>query len=202
MLSDDDVARMLERPVAIEEKLDGANVTIWCSDGRVQCALRSGLGSTDRAGQLGPLRAWVAERSDALHALLVDAGALYAEWLLLSHSVVYDRLPAYLVVLDIRRADGTFMTVDERNSACATAALAVPVELWRGRASGVAFVEQQIGPSRYGNDRAEGVVIRTVDGRPPRIAKLLRGGFSRLDDSAWASKRPRNQLADRAASWH
>jgi hypothetical protein len=53
-----EVAALLASEVVVEEKLDGANVVLWLEDeGRIQCALRSGPGSMDRAGQLGPLRA-------------------------------------------------------------------------------------------------------------------------------------------------
>ncbi|CAN5214668.1 hypothetical protein BH18ACT4_BH18ACT4_13360 [soil metagenome] len=43
--------------------------------------------------------------------------------------------------------------------------------------------------------------MRTVDGRPPRLVKLLRAGFDRLDDDQWRSGRPRNRLAEGATSW-
>ena len=55
---------MLARPVLVEEKLDGANVVVWLEDERIECALRSGVGAQDRGKQLGPLRAWLAERTD------------------------------------------------------------------------------------------------------------------------------------------
>jgi hypothetical protein len=67
----------------VEEKLDGANVVLWLEDnGRIECALRSGPGSMDRAGQLGPLRAWEAAHDEPLrYALSAGYRALHAEWL-------------------------------------------------------------------------------------------------------------------------
>jgi ATP-dependent RNA circularization protein (DNA/RNA ligase family) len=197
----EEAVTFLARPVVVEEKLDGANVALWVADGRVEYALRSGPGAADRAGQLGPLRAWVGERSDELRLLLEGDLALYADWLYLTHTVAYERLPSYLIALDLRRPDGSFLTVDERTTACAEAQLSVPAELWRGVAGRVETVDRLVGPSRYGDAPAEGVVVRAVDVAEPRLAKLVRSGFDRLSDEVWAGGRPRNRLAGREASW-
>ncbi len=202
VLDPDDAAALLAQPVLVEEKLDGANVVLWLDDGRVECALRSGVGAADRAGQLGPLRAWTAERSDALRQLLGDGAALYAEWLLVTHTIAYDRLPAHLVGLDLRRPDGTFAPVDERDDALALAGINVAPQLWRGTARAVEAIEGRLGPSAWGPEPAEGVVARSITGTKPRVAKLLRPGFHRLGDDGWSTGRPRNRLADREGSWH
>src|SRR5207244_11665666 len=108
VLGDADCKLILSRPVLVEEKLDGANVAVWLEGGRVECALRSGLGGQDRARQLGPLRAWLAPRNDELVELLVE-NAMYAEWLYLTHTIRYDRLPAYFVGLDLWSPTGGFL---------------------------------------------------------------------------------------------
>ena len=153
------------------------------------------------AGQLGPLKAWAAERTHLIRRLLADDLALYGEWLYLTHTVAYDRLPSYFVGLDLRRQDGSFLTVDERTSACEASGVALPPELWRGTAHGLGDIEGLLGMSRYGPELAEGVVVRTVDGSEPRAAKLLRPHYQRLADDAWAAGRPRNRLADGEAAW-
>jgi hypothetical protein len=193
---------LLAKKVMVEEKLDGANVVLWVTHHRVECSLRSGPGAMDRAGQLGRLRAWIAERTDALRGLLAAGDALYAEWLYLTHAVRYTSLPDYLVALDLWRADGSFLTPDERTEACGTVGLQVPPELWRGVAGGMTTIEALLGQSRWAAEPAEGLIIRTVDGSEPRIAKLLRPGFHPLKDGDWKKTRPRNILADREASWH
>lgn len=194
------VQAFLGREVVVEEKLDGANVSLWLEDGVVACGLRSGVDAMDRAGQLGPLRAWVAQHDEALRRALAEDRAIYAEWLLLSHSVGYDRLPSYLVVLDLWRAEG-FATPQQRNEVCAAAGLPVPPEVWRGVPGSVAAVEKLLGPSSFGPGPMEGLVVRTVDGGRPRLAKLLRPGFDQLDDAEWRRGRPHNRLQDAEASW-
>lgn len=197
-----DRRELLGGPVVLEEKLDGANVALWIEEGVVQVALRSGVGAADRAGQLGPLRAWVAERSDDLRSLLVDGIALYGEWMLLTHSVAYDELPAYLVALDLWTPSAGFMSVDERNRCCELVGLPVPPECWRGTPLTVEGVEAHFAQSEFGSEQAEGLVIRAIDGRLPRLAKLLNPQFSRVDDAAWRSGRPRNRLSGHDGSWH
>jgi ATP-dependent RNA circularization protein (DNA/RNA ligase family) len=201
VLQPERVVALLAGEVVVEEKLDGANVVVWCEHHRVECALRAGPGAADRADQLGPLKAWAAERTHLLRPLLAGDLALYGEWLYLTHTVAYDRLPSYFVALDLRRPDGSFLTVDDRNAACEGAGVAVPPQLWRGTAHGLGDIEGLLGTSRYGPSPAEGVVVRTVDGSEPRVAKLLRPQFNRLPDAAWAAGRPRNRLAEGNAAW-
>lgn len=194
---------LLTGEVAVEEKLDGANVMLWLEDGAVGAALRSGPGSADRAGQLGPLRAWIGQHSDPLRDLLqsLEGGALYAEWLYLTHSVAYERLPTYLIILDLMGPDGSFFAVDDRNAAAGEHGLATPPELFRGVPTTLSAVEGLFGRSRYGDGDMEGVVVRRLGTGQPRLAKLLHPSLRRLTDEDWARGRPRNQLADREASW-
>jgi hypothetical protein len=193
---------MLNKPTLVEEKLDGANVALWAADHQVKCGLRSGPGSIDRAGQLGPLRAWVAQRTDALYDLLADGSILYAEWLYLTHTVHYTSLPDYLIALDLRQPNGSFLLPDERTKVCGKAHLSVPPELRRGVLENAKVIEGMIGSSHWGHDTAEGVIVRTLDGSDPRIAKLLRSNFTPADNATWKRARSRNRLADQEASWH
>ncbi len=205
--SDDDLvlkpdvgASLLGGPVLVEEKVDGANVVLWTDGGRVEVALRSGPGAMDRAGQLGPLRAWAAEHDDALRQVLDHDVAIYAEWLLLTHSSQYERLPAYLVVLDLWRPSTGFLTVGERDASCAAAGLTTPPHVWTGVPATVDSVERLLGPSAWGDGAAEGLVVRSL-ADPALRAKLVPAGFRRLGDDEWRGGRPRNRLAE-GVSWH
>jgi hypothetical protein len=167
VLADAGVAALLQHEAVVEEKVDGANVVMWRDEtGRIDCALRSGPGSMDRAGQRGPLRAWVADRQDVLRPALDRWPVLYAEWLLLAHAVAYDRLPSYAAVLDLWRPDDGFASVDERNAVCHDAGLVTPPELWRGTPGSVAHIEALLDASAWGPLPAEGVVVRRVDPGP------------------------------------
>jgi hypothetical protein len=196
------VADLLGAEVVVEEKLDGANVALWPGDaGGIVCSLRSGPGAMDRAGQLGPLRAWAAAHDHVLRTALESWSALYAEWLLVSHTVAYDRLPSYLVVLDLWRAPDGFAGPDERDRTCRAAGLTTPPELWRGVPGTVGAVEALVGPSRWGGSEMEGMVVRRRGPGAPRMAKLRGPAFDRIDDRMWQAGRPRNRLAEGEVSW-
>lgn len=196
VLSADEAAELFRWDVVIEEKLDGANVVLWLDEGGlVQAATRGGPGALDRAGQLGPLRAWVASRTDVLRDLLAGGGALYAEWLWLAHSVRYDALPDWLVAIDLLLPAG-WTPVGVRDEVLASAGVATPPRLFSGRWD-AGSLERLLGRSRFGSESAEGLVVRPADPKKkvPRVAKLLAQGFERLSDDEWHSRRRRNSLA-------
>lgn len=193
---------LLGSEVVVEEKLDGANVMVWVDDrGQPQVSLRSGPGSADRAGQLGPLRAWATGHGDGLRGLLDGGRVLYGEWLLLSHTVSYQRLPDYLVALDLWDRQWGWVPVDVRSDACGRAALTTPPELWRGVPGSAEQLEALLGPAAWGAGPMEGLVVRHLDGGRPRLAKLVSAGWRPIDDDAWRAGRPRNGLAEGAAAW-
>jgi len=203
ILGERDVGNILAREVVIEEKVDGANVVIWKGgSGQIDCALRSGPGAMDRAGQLGPLRAWLASHDAEVRAALAQWPVLYAEWLLVSHSLVYDRLPAYLIVLDLWRPVDGFAGVEERNETATAAGLSIPPELWRGLPGSLPTVEALLASSTWCAGPMEGVVVRLLGMGEPRLAKLVRAEFDRIDDRTWQAGRPRNRLAEGKLSWH
>ncbi len=114
----------------------------------------------------------------------------YAEWLWLTHTVGYERLPDYLIVLDILRSNIGFVPQLERDERCRSAGLVTPPRLW----SGVLRTEKRlldlIGPSKVGSTFMEGVVLRRDDGA---VCKVVRPGFVRAGDDRIA--RHRNELA-------
>lgn len=185
---------LVDRPVVVEEKLDGANVVVWIDRDTIECATRSGPGGRDRARQLGPLRGWLAERGDQIRPLLGSGGALYGEWLLLTHTIAYDALDSPFAGLDLLDAGERFLPVDERNGRLRPAGILPPPEVFRGRLASLDQLEGLIGRSAYGAGMMEGVIVRTLDGTSPRVAKLVRRDLVLLDDDAWRRGRPRNRV--------
>jgi hypothetical protein len=196
-----EVRRLFAEPVIVEEKLDGANVRVWWEDGWFRCSLRSGEGGLDRAGQLGPLRAWLGDRVDQLAHLLAGDRVLFAEWLLLEHSIHYSALPSYLVGLDVWEPVRGWVDVESRDGLLAVAEIPAPPEVFRGVVGGIERLEAMVGDSPTGGSMMEGVVVRRLGTGEPRLAKLVSDGFRQIDDSEWRAARPHNQLAFEEASW-
>lgn len=194
LLPPGEVAALLEKSVVVEEKLDGACVSVWWNRGRVECALRSGPGGSDRAGQLGRLRAWLLERSDALRPLLESGNVLYAEWMLLTHTVRYVGLPALLIGLDLLLAGHGFLLPVDRDHRLREAGIESPPTLFRGVLQGSDALQRLLGRSRFGDEPMEGLVVRTLDGSEPRLAKLVRPDFERVSDESWKQGRPLNTV--------
>lgn len=138
----------------------------------------------DRAGQLGRLRAWVSERDLALRLVLGDGEVLYGEWLWVRHGVAYDRLPDWLVALDLWRPSAGFASVVERDNRCKQAGLVIPPRLFAGSLGDRRALLHLLGPARFSStDLSEGLVLR---GKAGRRCKLVREGFERRDDEAWS----------------
>lgn len=181
--------------LAVEEKLDGANVALWLQDGRVRVMSRGGPESMDRAGQLGRLRAWAAERGEALQELGRGSTVIYGEWLWLRHGISYDCLPDWLVVLDLWTASGGLLPTSERNTRAGATGLTTPPVVGADVVlTAVEEAEALIGPSRWGPETAEGVVLRRADGRR---CKVVRTDFTQRSDAEWAGPDSHNRLARR-----
>lgn len=194
--SDDDVlsvrAReaLLSSACIVEEKLDGANVCVWKDGDEIRAVGRGGAGAMDRGGQLGRLRAWIADRDAELRAILAPPiAALYGEWLWRTHTVRYEQLPDLLIVIDVLGEDGAFSSVAFRDRACARARLPTPPRLFSGVPHTLSLLEGLSGPSRFGAPALEGLVVRTesADALVPR-AKMLARGFRRVTDAEWHSR--------------
>jgi RNA ligase len=203
VLSREACERLLEGGVHIEEKLDGANISLAIGDNRqIEVASRGGPGAIDRGNHLGRARAWATERSDALHRLLADGRILYGEWLLTRHSVGYDSLPDLLVGFDLFEPKVGWISVHDRDERLHNAGLATPPVLGEFDNIDLAAVDALIGPSAFGAPSAEGLILRSVHARNdvPRLAKRLAAGVPQLMDDAFGPHRQENRMTDSAVS--
>lgn len=196
VLDEGSLRALLAQPVVVEEKLDGANVMLWVEDDVVHAATRGGPGARDRSGQLGPLRAWVAERAPSLRGLLTNGWILYGEWMWLRHSVRYDALPELLIGLDLCSPDTGFASLVERDRTLARAGLVPPPRLFDGVLRTRRRLDELLATSRYGDDRAEGLIVRPVDATRAgvRLAKVVAPAFVGRTDESWRGQRERNAV--------
>lgn len=184
----------LMHDVVVEEKLDGANVSIVLDSGSPRVASRGGGESMDRARQLGRLKAWANERLELLHRLLGTDLVLYGEWMWLTHSVPYTRLPDWLIVLDLWSPGHGMLPTDERNTLVERAGLHLPPRLFSGVIGGISRLDELITTSQYGDAASEGLVLRRES--TSQRCKYVAPGFRQRDDQSWSSESPRhNRLA-------
>lgn len=190
------VRGFLSVDVEVEEKLDGANTMCWLDDGILRASGRSGPDASDRAGQFGRLRAWVAEHEDEIRSVLGPGQVLYGEWLYLQHTIRYERLPSLFVAIDLREADGSFVPTSLRRATLEASGLRTPPVVGRGRFT-LAQLEEATRHSAYADGPAEGVIVRPLEPHDgaDRVAKLVRAGFRPVADTEWRRGRPKNGVA-------
>jgi hypothetical protein len=174
--------------VIVEEKLDGANVSIWFDGGMPRVGMRGGADTADRGGLRGRVRAWAAEHAVRLADVLGDSLVLYGEWLLVRHSVAYDALPGPLVGIDVfDREAGVFLDPPGRDAVLHAAGVPVPPRIFAGTVDSLPSITEMVGRSAFGSARAEGLIIRPVHGGPglPRVLKFVDPAWARRPDEAW-----------------
>jgi hypothetical protein len=114
------------------------------------------------------------------------------------HAVPYDRLPAEFIAFDILdRETDEFVGIDRRDVLLARIDVASPPTRFRGVLGSAETLERLLGPSAFAHARAEGLVIRTADGRAPRIAKYLDPSWHGIGSAPWAGE---NGLSHATAS--
>ena len=113
--------------VALEEKVDGANLGISLGeDMRLRAQNRSHFVDSTTHRQFGGLDAWLEENAAALYALLEPPGGsvLFGEWLYAKHSIHYTNLPGYFMAFDIYDcAEGKFVSRRERDRRLASSGI-------------------------------------------------------------------------------
>lgn len=179
---------LVGREVVVEEKLDGMNVMIRLVDGAPRVGTRGGADTMDRSGERGRVAAWAAVHRDELARGLGADRLLFAEWLLRRHAVPYDRLPAELVGIDVYDvAAATFLAVDERDAVLAAVGIPRPPVRFRGVLRDLRELDALFGPSAFGEGvRAEGLIVRPVDGSEPRVIKHVDPAWGSVGEAPWA----------------
>lgn len=104
--------------VAIEEKVDGANLGISIGrDLQLQVQNRSHYVNSTTHKQFSTLDSWLAEHSASLYSVLEPGRhVLFGEWLYAKHSIHYTKLPGYFMAFDVYdREVEQFYSWRERN---------------------------------------------------------------------------------------
>ncbi len=107
-----DLADFLGKRVAIEEKVDGANLGISIDPAtyEVKFQNRSHFVNSSTATQFKKLGHWLSLHREALFDLLEPGRhVLFGEWLHARHTIPYSSLPGYFIAFDmLDTVDGTF----------------------------------------------------------------------------------------------
>ncbi len=107
--------------VAIEEKVDGANIGISVDSETLEYKVqnRSHYVNSKTHRQFSTLDSWLSEHSEGLYKVLgTEPGryVLFGEWLYAKHSILYTHLPDYFLAFDLYDLkEARFFSWKERN---------------------------------------------------------------------------------------
>jgi ATP-dependent RNA circularization protein (DNA/RNA ligase family) len=183
----------LEKPVSIEEKVDGANIGISLSPaGEIRVQNRGQYIQLPSPGQFGRLPSWLAVNSANLIEALGQNLILFGEWCTARHTVAYEELPDWFLAFDVYdREEEVFWSTRRRNELAALIGVPVVPSLFEGRASFEqikALVMNE--SSRLGGRKLEGVVIRQQSQeRLLDRAKLVHPEFTQSITEHWKNRR-------------
>jgi hypothetical protein len=191
VLSSAEATELLRRPVALEEKIDGACIGISLSPtGALRVQNRGSYLDQDSHPQFRSLWPWLAAHDTALRHALTSDWILFGEWCFAQHTVYYDALPDWFLAFDVYdRQTRRFWSRERRNELAQQAGVATVPFLGRG-AFDRGDLEKRFGQSRLSSEPMEGLYLRWDEG-PWLVAraKLVRASWIEFDETHW-SKRP------------
>ena len=107
---------VLGKHIVLEEKVDGSEISFHF-DGDANLILRERANNLDMAKRGGAekvydeLKGWLLIQQDDLFDRLQDRFLVYGMWCLAAHTLLYDRLPSYLLEFDIQdKTTGDFLS--------------------------------------------------------------------------------------------
>lgn len=189
LLDDAEVEELLAGEVAVEEKVDGANVGLSTdSRGELRAQNRGRyLDPSASHPQFKRLFTWLAPKRDALTAALHPALILFGEWCYARHSVAYDALPDWFLGFDVYDREAALFWSTARRDALFAELGIVPVpRLARGHFT-LDELTGLFGASRVGSGPMEGLIVRreSADQTLAR-AKLVRPAFTQAIEAHWS----------------
>ena len=101
-LKDVPFAKIKDRYLVIEEKMDGSNVGVSFVDGELKLQSRGHyLSGGPREKQFDLFKSWGYQHICELRELLGEQYVMYGEYMFAKHTIFYDRLPDYFMEFDI-----------------------------------------------------------------------------------------------------
>ena len=149
-------SELRERPLVVEEKVDGANAAVsFGEDGRLLLQSRGHYlrgGARERHFDL--FKTWASRHQGVLCDCLQDRYVMYGEWVYAKHTVYYDRLPHYFLEFDVLdKQRGMFLSTDRRRELLRGLPVASVPVLARGEFKELDELLRWIGPSQYKSER-------------------------------------------------
>lgn len=192
LLSADEVAELLNGPVVVEEKLDGANLGFSiAADGHLRAQNRGAYLHAPFTGQFSRLEQWIAQHEDRFFDAIGEELILFGEWCAARHSLDYQTLPDWWMLFDVYdRHEQRFWSTTRRDALAERLQLATVPALLQQEVTLDTLKELVASRrSRYRDGPLEGVVVRQQDEQWLLArGKLVRAEFTQAIDSHWRNR--------------
>lgn len=192
VLSTAEVAELLDGPVVVEEKLDGANLGFSIGpNGGLQAQNRGAYLQFPCTGQFAHLDRWLFAHENCLFDNLGEHLIAFGEWCAARHSLDYLSLPDWWLMFDVYdKRTKRFWSTRRRDALANKLKLPSVPCLFRGQIEFDQLKELMLNQhSRYREGVLEGVVIRREDDDwLTARGKLVRPDFLQNIESHWRSR--------------
>ncbi len=176
--------------VALEEKIDGANLGIsFSTGGELRFQNRGNWLEPPFRGQWRPLRDWAARHEPALRERLCPGVVLFGEWCYARHSVPYSRLPDWFLAFDVYDSiEDRFWSLQRRNALLGGSGISCVHQVATLRLPTIAELIDHLNvSSKYGDVQIEGLYLRIEENDWLRArAKLVNPDFVQAIDKHWS----------------
>lgn len=197
ILTPQEANAFLGHPVAIEEKVDGANIGFSLStEGSLRIQQRGDYLQHPYQGQFSGLTPWLALHAADLEAFLQEPEhqglILFGEWCAARHSVAYTHLPDLFLLFDVADPQQQrFWSRHRRDDAAQLLDLATVPLLQDDSRHTLNGLRNEIDHfhSRYHPGPPEGIILRRDDADWNLArAKLVRSDFTQAIEEHWSSR--------------
>ena len=139
------------KSIAVEEKVDGANVGISFHDGELYLQSRGHFlrgGGKEREYEL--FKVWANSKRDELYDILGERYIMYGEWLYRKHKVYYNALSHFFLEFDVFDKDtGEYLDTGSRKALLSNSCIQSVPTLFTGRLSSREELLSLLGQSNY-----------------------------------------------------
>jgi len=191
ILLPDEKRILFEESVAVEEKIDGANVGIsFDENGNCRVQNRGSYIESTGKNQFSSLKTWTNRRIETLADHLGSRYILFGEWCYARHTVFYDSLPGYFIGFDLYdREKEAFLSVVKRNEILHSLNVPCVPQVFQGKLGSEKFLKTLLKSSAFSSQPMEGLYVRYDDQAFSKLrGKLVRGNFLQKDEQHWSSR--------------
>lgn len=192
VLSSSEVSALLDGPVVVEEKLDGANLGFsFSTDGNLRAQNRGAYLHAPYSGQFSRLEQWIAMHEERFFDVIHEDLIIFGEWCAARHSLDYNKLPDWWLLFDVYdRRQHRFWSTKRRDALAAKLQLATVPSLLKQNVT-LDTLKELVATQRSGfrDGPLEGVVVRQEDDNWLLArGKLVRAEFTQAIETHWRNR--------------